>query len=155
MGTGRSVTSLHKDPYENLYAVVSGAKHFTLFPPTSQPCLYEKLYERAHYDADTLKLVSIEPQEQVPWIPIDPEDNTTGERIYEQYPRYRLVQALRVTVHPGEVLYLPSMWYHYVRQQGRTVAVNWWYDMEYGANYAYLMLVRGINMAVRQATENT
>ncbi|RKP28077.1 cupin-like domain-containing protein, partial [Syncephalis pseudoplumigaleata] len=140
MGTGRSVTSLHKDPYENVYAVISGAKHFTLFPPTSQPCLYERLYERARYDAATLALVPAEPRELVPWIPIDPDCCPARE----QYPCYHLARPLRVTVQPGEVLYLPSMWYHHVRQQGRTVAVNWWYDMEYGANYAYLMLVRGI-----------
>jgi jumonji domain-containing protein 7 len=31
---------------------------------------------------------------------------------------------------PGETLYLPVGWWHYVRQSGITVALNWWYDAE-------------------------
>ena len=31
---------------------------------------------------------------------------------------------------PGETLYLPVGWWHYVRQSIVTVALNWWYDAE-------------------------
>ena len=34
IGDDKSITSIHSDPYENIYLVVRGAKHFTLFPPT-------------------------------------------------------------------------------------------------------------------------
>lgn len=34
IGTEKSVSSLHKDPYENFYIVISGAKTFTLLPAT-------------------------------------------------------------------------------------------------------------------------
>ena len=40
IGNETSVTSLHKDPYENIYAVLDGEKVFTLFPPTDYPFLY-------------------------------------------------------------------------------------------------------------------
>ncbi len=33
MGFDQSVSSMHKDPYENFYTTVSGEKHFTLLPP--------------------------------------------------------------------------------------------------------------------------
>lgn len=33
IGDGRSTTSMHKDPYENLYHVLHGAKSFVLVPP--------------------------------------------------------------------------------------------------------------------------
>ena len=35
MGYRDSVSSLHKDPYENFYTTITGEKHFTLLPPTS------------------------------------------------------------------------------------------------------------------------
>jgi jumonji domain-containing protein 7 len=146
MGTGRSVTSLHKDPYENLYSVITGAKIFTLLPPTTQPCLYERDYEHASYEAEHLRLVPTQPTRRVPWIPVDPTRPDLT-----RFPRYALAQALTVRVEPGDLLYLPSMWFHHVQQEGRTVAVNWWYDMEYGAAYAYLMLVRSISRTLRQA----
>lgn len=42
MGNHKSVTSLHKDPYENCYAVVRGEKTFVLLPPTEYYCLHGK-----------------------------------------------------------------------------------------------------------------
>ena len=35
LGFDRSVSSLHKDPYENFYMPLVGEKHFTLMPPHS------------------------------------------------------------------------------------------------------------------------
>jgi len=45
-------------------------------------------------------------------------------------------------VQAGEVLYLPSMWFHYVQQtpddSGRVIAINYWYDMRFNdVKYAY------------------
>jgi peptidyl-lysine (3S)-dioxygenase / protease len=39
MGENRSVSSLHKDPYDNLYCVIEGEKHFTLIPELYYPYL--------------------------------------------------------------------------------------------------------------------
>lgn len=50
IGTEDSVTSFHKDHYENLYAVVSGEKNFTLLPPTDVHRMYVKKYPIAHYE---------------------------------------------------------------------------------------------------------
>lgn len=49
IGTHLSVTSFHKDHYENLYAVVSGEKHFLLLPPTDVHRLYVQPYPAANY----------------------------------------------------------------------------------------------------------
>uniref|UniRef100_A0A7I4D4Y9 JmjC domain-containing protein n=1 Tax=Physcomitrium patens TaxID=3218 RepID=A0A7I4D4Y9_PHYPA len=54
IGTQESVTSFHKDHYENLYAVVSGEKHFTLLPPTDVHRMYVKKYPAAHYERTLL-----------------------------------------------------------------------------------------------------
>lgn len=35
LGFDNSVSSLHKDPYENFYTTIVGEKHFTLLPPLS------------------------------------------------------------------------------------------------------------------------
>jgi hypothetical protein len=29
------------------------------------------------------------------------------------------------------------MWYHHVRQEGVTIAVNYWYDMQFDTKFAY------------------
>lgn len=37
MGEDRAISSFHKDPYENIYCVISGYKDFILVPPTDYP----------------------------------------------------------------------------------------------------------------------
>jgi jumonji domain-containing protein 7 len=39
-GDDKSATSLHKDPYENCYAVIRGQKTFILYPPTEYYCMH-------------------------------------------------------------------------------------------------------------------
>ena len=44
-----------------------------------------------------------------------------------------------------QVLYLPSLWYHYVRQMcypfdEPVLAVNFWYDMPFDCKAAYAMM---------------
>lgn len=49
IGNQHSRTSFHKDHYENLYAVVTGEKHFLLLPPTDVHRLYIREYLAATY----------------------------------------------------------------------------------------------------------
>jgi jumonji domain-containing protein 7 len=59
---------------------------------------------------------------KVRWSSIsDPED------LHSLSPE---IIPIRVTLMPGETLYLPVGWWHYVMQSGVTVALNWWYDAE-------------------------
>lgn len=41
-GDKTSATSLHKDPYENCYAVIRGKKTFILYPPSEYYCMHGK-----------------------------------------------------------------------------------------------------------------
>ncbi len=61
-----------------------------------------------------------------------------------EYPEFwdaDLPPPLRVDVKAGEVLYLPSLWFHHVRQSTSgveaVIAVNIWYDMVYDCRAAY------------------
>lgn len=52
---------------------------------------------------------------------------------------------VHITVNAGESLYLPAGWWHYVRQTGITIAVNYWYDMESrGMAWVWLNVLRGL-----------
>ena len=37
---------------------------------------------------------------------------------------------MHISVRAGETLYLPAGWWHFVEQEGFTVAINYWYDKE-------------------------
>jgi hypothetical protein len=53
MGTGASVTSTHRDPYENLYLVLRGKKKFTLYAPVEEVCLHGKFQSRSGYSSSS------------------------------------------------------------------------------------------------------
>lgn len=148
------------DPYENIYAVIRGHKHFTLMPPTEgfclrgicafqsivnvdtlQPCLGiaspERLYPHATYvrprpDAQLEIKPTVKPDGTDEMISWASVDPTATllETLDGQVPDEN-AHPIEVIVEPGEALYLPPGWWHHVRQSGHIViAVNWWYDME-------------------------
>lgn len=49
MGDCRAITSLHKDPYENTYCVISGYKDFILIPPTDYAYVPRSTYPTGIY----------------------------------------------------------------------------------------------------------
>lgn len=55
LGNSRSITSLHKDNYENIYCQIVGRKHFVLLPPVEAACINEKLLPVARYVVSNFK----------------------------------------------------------------------------------------------------
>ncbi|MBW0507267.1 hypothetical protein O181_046982 [Austropuccinia psidii MF-1] len=140
IGDKRSTTSLHNDPYENFYLVIQGSKTFILFPPVEHYCMHEAFYPRGQYfkDRDSKTWLIETPKSQtatkVLWTPVDPIQPN-----YNQFPRFKFARPLTVTLREGDLLYLPSLWYHHVSQResqpnGLVIACNWWYDMNYGGS---------------------
>ncbi|PUZ71240.1 hypothetical protein GQ55_2G298900 [Panicum hallii var. hallii] len=163
IGNAHSVTSFHKDHYDNIYVVVSGEKHFLLLPPTEHHRLYVRDYPAAHYVAEEkdtdgehqvrLKLEMEEPGRIVPWSSVDPCPGSPEEMAAQasSFPLYFDGPApIRCTVRAGEMLYLPSMWFHHVSQSpgpnGLTIAVNYWYDMQFDIKYAYFNFLRSLEI---------
>ncbi|KAM6973455.1 bifunctional peptidase and (3S)-lysyl hydroxylase JMJD7 [Aplochiton taeniatus] len=142
LGEASAVTSMHKDHYENLYCVISGEKHFILLPPTDRPFIPYELYQPAVYrqrEDGNFEVVDEKDSDKVPWIPLDPLNPDL-----ERYPDYRHARPLHCTVRAGEMLYLPSLWFHHVRQSHGCIAVNFWYDMEYDIKYNYFQLLESL-----------
>lgn len=153
IGDEASTTSWHKDYYENIYSVIRGEKIFNLRPPCEVglmryvdcvPGVFE-------WDADAVRW-RVQPRldaARVAWSAddIDPktlrpmfghsnavdDESDTGK----SFP-----PSIDVVVRAGETLYLPAMWLHRVSQRGLTVAVNSWYDMEFGDRFAYAEYAR-------------
>lgn len=130
LGNERSVTSLHKDNYENIYVQVRGQKHFTLLPPIGMPCVNESPLPFARYEpvriggedlvVETNK--DIEPTPVPLWDPDEPDIRPT---VYSKYSK-----PLKVTLNEGDMMYLPAMWFHKVGQgngsEGFACSVNYW-----------------------------
>uniref|UniRef100_A0A2A4JHT5 Bifunctional peptidase and (3S)-lysyl hydroxylase JMJD7 n=1 Tax=Heliothis virescens TaxID=7102 RepID=A0A2A4JHT5_HELVI len=159
LGDERAVTSMHKDPYENIYCVIDGHKDFILIPPTDLPFVPYKRYPQAEFryedgkwdivpaapiemgkQTDTGQELGLDEDldhaEGLPWISIDPlAPNLT------KYPEYKKAHAYSVRLKKGDCLYLPSLWFHHVRQSHGCIAVNYWYDMDFDVKYCYFKML--------------
>lgn len=72
----------------------------------------------------------------LPWIAIDPVHPDL-----KSFPNFKKAHLFHVTVEKGDCLYLPSLWFHHVRQSHGCIAVNYWYDMDYDIKYCYFKML--------------
>ncbi|KAI5848980.1 cupin-like domain-containing protein [Tricharina praecox] len=156
IGNERSVSALHKDNYENLFCQISGYKRFVLISPYEAICVRETSLQAATYvpnpHTQRLAIVPDEPASEVLfWPTVDP-DSPPGTAWW------RYCRPMEVELAPGDVLYLPAMWYHKVSQRGSDeglcCAVNYWYDMEFGgAFYPGVSFARQMTQMAQQEEE--
>jgi jumonji domain-containing protein 7 len=105
-GSGGTVTSLHFDLSNNLYAQVYGSKTMTLFGPEQDAALYRhpKECKMPHFS----------------FVDVDKPD-------YDAFPRFREARPLRVTLRPGQMLFMPAFWWHHVKSESMSISVNQWF----------------------------
>ncbi len=107
-----SVTQIHFDLYENLVCMVGGRKRFVLFPPEQVGNLYMGPMETTVSGVPT-SMVNFE----------NPD--------FATHPRFAkaLKTATVADLAPGDVLYIPYMWWHHVISNGAfNVQVNYWWN---------------------------
>ena len=151
IGTEKSVTSVHRDPYENLYLVLKGSKTFRLWPPIDEIAMPTKLVRTGSYVYDATQNAPFDIRlnadgKKIPWIDMDPLNPEDEKMVTARGAKMRIV-----TVNEGEMLYLPSGWYHHVSQScgqwkdgsiAPCIAINYWYDMDYeGEKYVLRQMV--------------
>jgi hypothetical protein len=109
---GNRVTiAAHFDPSENLACCVAGSRRFTLLPPEQVVNLYVGPFEPTPAGA----VISM--------VDFDGPD-------YEKYPGFRLAEeaAMAADLGPGDVIYIPYLWWHHVRSLDKVNGlINYWW----------------------------
>ena len=104
LGPSGTVTPLHCDYDDNIFAQIWGTKRIFLAPPHHDEFLYPA-------EANAMLFGS----------PFDPEAPD-----FEQFPLARHASMIECIVHPGELLYVPAGWYHQVRALTFSLSANRW-----------------------------
>ena len=69
---------------------------------------------------------------RVHWIATDLFGNHSNRSDHDkEFPLSKYTHPITVRVNAGELLYLPSLWFHRVTQTKETVGINYWYDMNF------------------------
>lgn len=104
LGPAGTVTPLHCDYDDNLFAQIWGSKRIILAPPHHDEFLYPR-------EANAILFGS-------PFNPEAPD--------YERFPLARQATLIECLVEPGDMLYVPAGWYHQVRSLAFSLSSNRW-----------------------------
>ncbi|KAK6481637.1 lysine-specific demethylase 8 [Huso huso] len=106
-GPGGTVSPLHQDPQNNFLAqVVVGSKYIRLYSPDET----EKLYPHQSQLLHNTSQVEIE----------NPD--------LQRFPDFAKAQFQECVLHPGEVLFIPVKYWHYVRSLDISFSVSFWWS---------------------------
>jgi len=105
IGSAGTVSRLHCDFSHNFIGQFAGRKRFRIFPH----------YQASHF---------------YPPPPYAPDAfhmpvSTMGDTSLAEYPRFANARGLECVVEAGDVLILPSLWWHQVIGEEASVMVNW------------------------------
>jgi hypothetical protein len=104
LGPAGTVTPLHCDFDDNIFAQVWGTKRIFLAPPHHDAFLYVREANPVLYGS-----------------PFDPEAPD-----FDRFPLARQAATVECIVRPGDMLYVPAGWYHQVRALTFSLSSNRW-----------------------------
>lgn len=104
LGPAGTVTPLHCDYDDNIFAQIWGSKRIFLSPPHHDEFLYPR-------EANAVLFGS----------PFDPEASDFGK-----FPLAQQATMIECIVAPGDMLYVPAGWFHQVRSLSFSLSTNRW-----------------------------
>jgi lysine-specific demethylase 8 len=115
-GPPGTITPLHTDPYHNLLVQVVGRKYVRLYAPAQTPRMRPRAMEGAVNMANTsLWDVGVE------------EGWDSGDRGGD-VGEFSKVPYVDCILEPGDTLYIPIGWWHYVRGLSVSFSVSFWWN---------------------------
>jgi len=108
IGPAGAVTTLHFDSTHNLFVQISGVKKVVLIPRDQSKFLYYPCREfglNLHFS------------------PVDVEHPDPN-----RHPRFAHATPREIIMRPGEMLFIPASWWHYLRALEPSISLNFWWN---------------------------
>ncbi|KAJ5925956.1 hypothetical protein N7454_007466 [Penicillium verhagenii] len=114
IGPAYTISPLHHDPYHNILVQVVGIKYSIEkgAPPGSTPT--RKLIDMSNTSEVDIAAIELSPAEAEQWE--------------ELWPGFQDAEYVETILHPGDSLYIPVGWWHYVRSLKAGISVSFWWE---------------------------
>ncbi|KAG0287463.1 Lysine-specific demethylase 8 [Linnemannia gamsii] len=123
-GPRGTVSPMHTDPYHNLLAQVVGRKYIRLYGPKETSKLY--CYGKESQDEGVG-----EGEGEGEGGGCGMLGNTSQVNVeepdLERHPRFAEAEYVETILAPGEMLYIPFQWWHYIRSLSTSFSVSFWF----------------------------
>ncbi|CCJ28279.1 unnamed protein product [Pneumocystis jirovecii] len=104
-----TVSPLHTDPYHNIFSQIVGWKYVRLYAPEENEALYPRSFEGGINMSNTSQ------------IDLDNLDT-------KKFPKFSNAKYVEGIIGPGDCLYIPVGWWHYVRSLSVSFSVSFWWN---------------------------
>lgn len=121
LGPKGTRTPLHTDPYHNIFCQVIGYKYVRSYPPAATESVYPRGDDENGINESNTSEVEIRIDRTQP--------NNVVVEDAESFPLF-LAQTnyYEAIVGPGECLYIPAGWWHYIESLTASYSVSFWWN---------------------------
>jgi hypothetical protein len=118
IGSAGTCSGLHSDLKDNVFAQIQGRKRVILVPFRQTHLVYPFL-------------------DNIVNSRVDPEHLDR-----ERFPRFTRATVFTCVVEPGDVLFIPRGWWHYLRSESPSISINHWFGPQIPARVFLALLAR-------------